>query len=126
MKKWHDNDHPKDKTYREELVSLAYKIVPLPSGCSNCWGDSGEGCTDECRRSSDEHSKKINETVQAIQEHIDKALKELEELLKECKPKKLRTTWVSEDPHIQQMIDESCADAIDDYEKNIKKAIGGK
>lgn len=88
MKKWHDNDHPKDKTYREELVSLAYKIVPLPSGCSNCWGDSGEGCTDECRRSSDEHSKKINETVQAIQEHIDKALKKLEELLLECKPEK--------------------------------------
>lgn len=56
-------------------------------------------------------------------EAIDQALKELEELLKECKPKKLRTTWVSEDPHIQQMIDESCADAIDDYEKNIKEVL---
>ena len=55
--------------------------------------------------------------------NLDQALKELEKLLKECKPKKLRTTWVSEDPHIQQMIDESCADAIDDYEKNIKEVL---
>lgn len=56
-----------DTTLRQEAVKLAYKFVPLPSGCSNCWGDLGEGCTDECRRSSAKHSEKIDEAVNAIE-----------------------------------------------------------
>lgn len=51
---------------RAEAVRIAYKAVPLRSGCSNCWGDLGQGCTDECRQSSARHSEKIDETVEAI------------------------------------------------------------
>lgn len=47
-------------------VWIAYKFVPLPSGCSNCWGDLGEGCSDECRQSSADHSKKIDEAAALI------------------------------------------------------------
>lgn len=64
---------------RVSAVSIAYKLVPLPSGCSNCWGDLHEGCSDECRQSSEKHSKKIDEAVRLITEltasHIVKELK---------------------------------------------------
>lgn len=62
----------------EQIVSLAYKLVPLPSGCSNCWGDLGEGCTDECRRSSTEHSKKIDEATQSIKQLISEQVRQAE------------------------------------------------
>lgn len=50
--------------------------------CSNCWGDLGEGCSDECRRSSNEHSKKIDETVEALSELVREArIEEVEKAL---------------------------------------------
>ena len=33
-------------------------MIPLPSGCDNCWGDLHQGCTDACKKSSDEYHKK--------------------------------------------------------------------
>ena len=63
-----------EKRLRSELVNLAYKIIPLPSGCSNCWGDLHEGCTDECRRSRDEHSEKIDLVIKRVKKLLAKEL----------------------------------------------------
>ena len=64
-------------------------------------------------------------------EAIDQALKEIEELLVEVKPEKREPTLsafkaVPKSQMVEARSNTTYNQAIDDYEKNIKKVIGGK
>lgn len=57
----------------EDVNRLAWKIAYkywFPSGCDNCWGDLGIGCTDACRRSGNENTDKFTEIKAIIQEFV--------------------------------------------------------
>lgn len=57
---------------------------------------------------------------------IDQALKELEELLLGCKPEKKKIDHSLLSGNQGNIANGGYNQALDDYEKNIKKAIGGK
>lgn len=59
-------------------------------------------------------------------EAIDQALKELEELLLGCKPEKKKIDHSLLSGNQGNIANGGYNQALDDYEKNIKKAIGGK
>jgi hypothetical protein len=61
-----------NKDLIHDIISLAYKVIPLPSGCANCWGGLHEGCTDECRKSSQLHHERIETLKNGILELMDK------------------------------------------------------
>jgi len=67
------------KEFEEGINDLAWKTVPLPDGCSNCWGDLHQKCTDECKASNDRHARKIKNVKKTIKQFLSQAIDQIVE-----------------------------------------------
>lgn len=71
--------HEADDLAASTIKSLQ-SLIPLPSGCENCWGDLHKGCTAACRTSNQKwHDKRqkvkelVTALITALQENEDDA-----------------------------------------------------